>query len=157
MFFYIFFVILLLLALFLVWRIAAADFRRRIIPDIYLLPLMVIGLLLNVFYQWPSDMVDAAVGAAMGYVVAVSIGFIFDSRLQKKNPGAPAPIGMGDVKLITVGGLWLGAGASFAVALLVACVAGWIWGYVNKQKYIPFAPFFLMGGILSLIGKMFLL
>ncbi len=157
MIYYIFFGILLTGAAWCAWQIAIADWRRRIIPDAYLWPLMLIGL---IFAAWsPIGTTNprmAVLGAAFGYALASVIGFVFDWRIRKKNPNADTPIGMGDIKLIAVGGIWLGV-TGLAIALVISCILGLIWGRWRGQKYIPFAPFFVIGGFLALIANLFLL
>ena len=156
MIFNIFFILLLIGAIACSVLISIADFRRRIIPDAYLFPLMLIGLILITFFGFPIGMRDAVIGATFGYAMSAVIGFAFDYFIRRRTPDATPPIGMGDIKLIGVGGLWLGTtGLSFA--LIVACITGATWARVKKQKFIPFAPFFLTGGILSLITNLFLL
>ena len=154
----IFFIVLLAVAAICAWRICVADWRRRIIPDAYLFPLLLIGLAITHFFPWPTSPADGVIAAIFGYALAACVGFIFDvrGRHQNKSNVAPAPIGMGDIKLMAAGGIWLGT-VGLAVALIVACVAGIIWGLHRKQKYIPFAPFFIIGGILSLITMVFLI
>ena len=153
---YIFFIILLLTALILSTLISIADFRRRIIPDAYLFPLMLIGLTNIAFFSHPITIQDAVIGGIFGYMLASVIGFLFDYFMRKKEPDAISPIGMGDIKLIGVGGLWLGVNG-LAITLIIACITGAIWARTKKQKYIPFAPFFLLGGFLSFIGLYFLI
>lgn len=154
----IFFIVLLAVAAICAWRICVADWRRRIIPDAYLFPLLLIGLIITHFFPWPTPPADGVIAAIFGYALAACVGFIFDvrQRHQNKSNVAPAPIGMGDIKLMAAGGIWLGT-VGLAVALIVACVAGIVWGLRRKQKYIPFAPFFIIGGILSLITMVFLI
>lgn len=156
MFFNIFFTVLLAWAAICAALISIADFRRRIIPDAYLFPLILSGLLLIAFYNWPINLGDAAIGATFGYIMSVMVGFVFDWRIRKKTPNAITPIGMGDIKLISVGGLWLGANG-LGIALVIACITGIIWARIRKQKYIPFGPFFIFGGFLALIANTFLL
>ncbi len=146
----IFFIALLSGAFFCAWQISVADFRRRIIPDVYLFPLLVIGLIITNFFPWPTSSIDGAIGAAFGYTMAAIIGVIFDYKLQKKDKTSVPPIGMGDIKLIATGGIWLGT-TGLSIALVFACILGIIWGVRKKQQYIPFGPFFIAGGILSLI------
>lgn len=153
---YIFFAILMLAAAACAWQIAVTDWRRRIIPDAYLFPLLLIGMLVVSFFPWVCSVSAAAVGAAFGYAMAAVIGFAFDWRMRRRNPASDIPIGMGDIKLISVGGLWLGT-TGLAAALVIACISGAIWARRRNQKYVPFAPFFVGGGILSLIGMLFLL
>lgn len=152
-------IFLVLLALGAAWciiNISIADFRRRIIPDAFLFPLMLIGLLYITFFSYPIGMERAVIGACFGYAMAAIIGFTFDYLMRCRNPGAAAPIGMGDIKLIGVGGLWLGT-SGLAIALIIACISGGIWARIHHQKYIPFAPFFLLGGILAFIAIKFLI
>ena len=153
MFFYTFFGLLLLGALFCVWRISVADFRRRIIPDAYLFPLLLIGLALTHFFPWVCTTAESVVGAIIGYALASFIGIIFE-RFNKNK--IDTPIGMGDIKLLAVAGLWLGV-TGLAIALVWACIFGMIWAHNKKQKFIPFAPFLFMGGFLSFITILFLI
>lgn len=153
MFFYTFFTLLLLAATFCIWRISVADFRRRIIPDAYLFPLFLIGLTVVHFCPWICSTAESVVGAITGYALASIIGLIFE---HYKPNTQYSPIGMGDIKLIATGGLWLGT-TGLAIALVFACIFGAIWGHHNKQNFIPFAPFFFAGGFLSLITILFLL
>ncbi|MCR4917558.1 MAG: prepilin peptidase [Alphaproteobacteria bacterium] len=151
-----FFALLVVLAIFLSVKIAIADMRRRIIPDAYLFPLLIIGAIVVTFFPWFFTTETGVLGMAFGYVMAATIGMIFDRILTHRNPKADVPIGLGDIKLIGVGGLWLGP-AGLAIALMFACAFGGIWAYVKKQKFIPFAPFFIIGGFLSLTAIAFLL
>jgi len=161
MFFYTFlfwatYVILIGLALYLCWKIGVADMRRRIIPDAYLFPLLIIGMVLATFFPWPFGPEVGVIGMAFGYMLAATVGAIFDRIIQKNNPTPNSPIGMGDIKLIAVGGMFLGP-TGLAIALAVACVFGAVWAHRKKQKFIPFAPFFIAGGILSWITIAFLI
>ena len=153
MFFYIFFIGLLLGAVFCVWRISVADFRRRIIPDAYLWPLLLMGLVVVHFFPWICSIGESVIGGVMGYALAATIGFIFEKYSHDK---LNTPIGMGDIKLIGTGGIWLGT-TGLAIALVFSCIFGAIWGYKKHQKFIPFAPFFFMGAFLSLIAIAFLI
>lgn len=153
---YIFLIILLAGAMACLWHISVADYRRRIIPDAYLFPLLIIGLLVVSWFPWVCTPRAAAVGAAFGYGLAAIVGFTFDYVRRKKNPDAETPIGMGDIKLLGVGGLWLGP-TGLSIAIIAACILGIAWGRWRHLKYIPFAPFFAIGGFLSLIAMLFLL
>ena len=154
--FWSFFSVLILMALWLCYKISKTDLRRRIIPDGYLFPLLIIGVIITTFFPWPVRIESGAIGMAFGYILAATIGLIFEKILIKKNPKAESPIGMGDIKLISVGGLWCGP-TGLAIALALACIFGATWAYRKKQKFIPFAPFFIIGGIFALITIMFLL
>lgn len=156
MFFNIFFIGLLVWAAICAILISVSDLRRRIIPDVYLFPLILIALLLIGFYDWPIGLIDAAIGATFGYLMSAFVGFVFDWHIHRKNPDSLSPIGFGDIKLISVGGLWLGANG-LGLALIIACIGGAIWARIKKQKYIPFGPFFIIGALLALIANSILL
>lgn len=149
------FFILVAISIWLAWKISVTDWRRRIIPDAYLFPMLLLGLIITTFFPWPTNTAEGVVAATAGYILSSFIGFIFDFVGRKKGI-SDTPIGMGDIKLISVGGIWLGA-TGLALALVFACISGIIWGKSKKQRFIPFAPFFFFGGILSLIATAFLI
>jgi leader peptidase (prepilin peptidase) / N-methyltransferase len=70
----------------------------------------------------------------------------------------PAGMGMGDVKLAGVMGLYLGS--AVIPALFVAFVAGSLVGMVTiaregagaRKKGVPFAPFLAIGGLVGVIA-----
>ena len=95
---HIFFIILLIISAILSVLISISDFRRRIIPDAYLFPLMLIGLILIGFYSFPIGIHSAIIGATFGYTMAMIIGWIFDTHMQRTNKNTDTPIGMGDIK-----------------------------------------------------------
>lgn len=153
MIYYIFFSFVLIGAIFCAYRMATADFQRRIIPDAYLFPFLFAGLLTASFFPWPITIGDSVVGGAFGYCLGLIVGFIFEHATKKqKYP----PIGMGDIKLLGAGGIWLGT-VGLSIALIISCVLATIWNWRHHEKYIPFAPFFLLGGFLALIIMQFLL
>ena len=153
MIYYIFFSLVLIGAVFCAYRMATADFKRRIIPDVYLFPFLFAGLLTATFFPWPITIGDSVVGGAMGYCLGLIVGFVFEHiKKEQKYP----PIGMGDIKLLGAGGVWLGT-LGLSVAMIIACVLGMLWNWRRHEQYIPFAPFFLGGGFLSLIIIQFLL
>lgn len=149
------FFVLLAFSAWCAWKISVADWRRRIIPDVYLFPLLLSGLVITVFFPWPGTIAESIIAATFGYLLAFLTGFIFE-KTNHKNKNAISPIGFGDVKLITTGGIWLGT-VGLATALIISCISGIIWGKYKKQKFIPFAPFFILGGILALLANSFLL
>ena len=153
MIYYTFFSLVLIGAIFCAVRMATADFKRRIIPDVYLFPFLFAGLLTTTFFQWPVTISDSVIGGAMGYCLGLIVGFIFDKI--KQNQKYP-PIGMGDIKLLGAGGIWFGT-LGLSIAMIISCILAYIWNWKRKDKYIPFAPFFLIGGFLSLIIIQFLL
>ena len=156
MIFYLFLAILFTVAFGCAIAISVADFRRRIIPDAYLLPLFLIGLIVvNFAPAWICGSQMAAIGAITGYILGAGVGFVFDIIRRHKKPDADTPIGMGDIKLLATGGLWLGPNG-LAIAMILSCIFGGIWAAVRHQRFIPFAPFFVAGAILALIAMTFL-
>ncbi len=154
--FWAFFSLLIIGGLFLSFKIAQTDMRRRIIPDGYLFPLLIIGTIIVTFFPWPHPIENGVIGMAFGYIMAAIVGTVFDKILSRKSPNQTPPIGMGDIKLIATGGMWCGV-FGLAIALIVACITGAIWAWAKHTRFIPFAPFFIVGGILSLIATTFLL
>ena len=154
----IFFLVLLILAIFCVTHIAIADLRRRIIPDAYLFPLLIIGLVVTAWFPWVVSPKSAALGAAFGFTLSAIIGGVYERIIHHNtsDKNYVPPIGLGDIKLIGTGGIWLGP-TGLSIALIISCILGMIWGAIKHQKYIPFAPFFVIGGFLSLIAIWFLL
>ncbi len=156
MFFYLIFSILILIALFCAYQMSAIDLKRRIIPDVYLFPFLLIGLILPVFFGdiWPITIMDSVLAGTFGYLLTILTGFVF-SKTVKKNKDI-TPIGFGDVKLLAAGGIWLGTSV-FPIALIIACVIARIWGTRKKQDFVPFAPFFIFGSIIAFIIFTFLI
>lgn len=146
--------ILIFGALYCVYKISVADFQRRIIPDVYLFPLILIGFIITSCFSWLISPAEAAISGAFAYGLGAITGFVFEKA--KKTKTDYPPIGMGDVKLLAAGGIWLGT-TSLAIAIIIATIIGGIWGYKKKQKFIPFAPFFFIGAIIALIIMLFLI
>ena len=154
MIYYIFFSCVFIGAIYCAIRMAMSDFKRRIIPDVYLFPFLFAGLLTSAFFSWwPITVSDSVIGGAMGYCLGLVIGFIFEKfKRDQKYP----PIGMGDIKLLGAGGIWFGT-LGLSLAMIISCVLAYIWNWKKHEQYIPFAPFFLAGGFLSLIIILFLI
>ena len=138
------------------FQMACTDLRRRIIPDVYLFPFLMMGLLVAVFFPGPVGPADAALGGAIGYALGAGVGLSF-SRLSKSARNAEyPPIGIGDIKLLGAGGIWLGP-TGLAIATFIACITGIVWGRRHRARYIPFAAFFVPGAIIALLAQWFLL
>ena len=127
--------------------IALIDLEHRVIPNKITVPAAVaavaVGLALN-----PSGVPEQLIaGAAAG-------GFLLVFALLY-----PRGMGMGDVKLAAVMGLYLGR--SVAVAILFAVVAGTIvGGFImarsgvakGRKTAVPFGPFLAAGGVFALLA-----
>jgi leader peptidase (prepilin peptidase) / N-methyltransferase len=101
-----------LLAVFLV-RLVLIDLREFRLPDLLTLPLIGLGLSLAAIRLggWP---LQAALGAALGYVVFWLIGAVY-FRLRGIDG-----LGQGDAKLLAAAGAWLGPSALPWLVLLAA-------------------------------------
>ncbi len=126
--------------------VAFIDLDHRIIPNRILAPAAVYGVLAAAVVQ-PEDLPGMLIagGAAFGLLLLTALVH-------------PAGMGMGDVKLAGVMGLYLGS--SVAPALLVAFVAGSVVGVAMmardgasaRKKGVPFGPFLALGGLVGLLA-----
>jgi leader peptidase (prepilin peptidase)/N-methyltransferase len=123
--------------------VTAADLEYRLIPNRVVLPASVVVLALMTASDGSPEWALAAL-AAGGGMFAVALAY-------------PAGMGMGDVKLAAVMGLFLGrlvgpalfmgfaAGALVGIALVAAR------GPAARKQGVPFAPFLALGGVLALL------
>jgi leader peptidase (prepilin peptidase)/N-methyltransferase len=126
---------------------ALIDLEHRIIPNALMAVGAAVGLALVALTD-PSHLADHLIAAAGAG------GFFFLVVLAY-----PAGMGMGDVKLAAVLGLYLGASVIPAVA--VALLAGTLVGAViiarkgakaGRKTAVPFGPFLALGGIVGLLA-----
>jgi leader peptidase (prepilin peptidase)/N-methyltransferase len=127
--------------------IALIDFEHRIIPNKITLP-AALGAICIGFATRPSGVPQQLIaGAAAG-------GFLLVFALAY-----PRGMGMGDVKLAGVLGLYLAS--AVAVALFVAVVAAMIVGVgimasvgvkAGRKTAVPFGPFLALGGVVGVLA-----
>ena len=101
-----------------------------------------------------------AVGLALdpsGEVTRLISGFAAGGFLLVAALAYPAGMGMGDVKLAGVMGLCLGT--AVAPAMLIALIAGVVYGAVmiargsaGRRSAIPFGPFLALGGVVGIFA-----
>ncbi len=125
------------------------DLDTQLLPDQLTLPLLWIGLLLNiagVFARLP----DAVVGAAAGYLTLWSVYWIF--KLATGREG----MGYGDFKLLAALGGWFGWQA-LPMLLLISSVVGAIVGIAilvvqkkGRHTAIAFGPYLAAAGLITL-------
>jgi leader peptidase (prepilin peptidase)/N-methyltransferase len=127
--------------------VTLTDLERRVIPNSILIAGSVIGLGIIVGTD-PSSLPERGVAA-----VAAG-GFLLVAALLY-----PRGMGMGDVKLAAVMGLFLGR--EVAPAMLVALLAGALLGLAimlregaarGRKRAVPFGPFLAFGGIVGLLA-----
>jgi leader peptidase (prepilin peptidase)/N-methyltransferase len=127
--------------------IALIDLDHRIIPNRLTALGAVAALAIGAATDPGAVPQQLIAGAAAG-------GFLLLAALAR-----PGGMGMGDVKLAGMLGLFLGR--EVAVALLVALVAGTLVGLVvmrrrgvaeGRRTAIPFGPFLALGGVVALLA-----
>jgi leader peptidase (prepilin peptidase)/N-methyltransferase len=127
--------------------VAVIDIDHRIIPN----KLMLLGTVVALGLLAATDP-----GAIPEHLVAAfaASGFLLAAAVAR-----PGGMGMGDVKLAFVMGLFLGR--EVGVALLVALVAGTVLGTAiiarkgareGRKTAIPFGPFLALGGVVALLA-----
>jgi leader peptidase (prepilin peptidase)/N-methyltransferase len=136
-----------LVLLFLLVPVTVIDLERRIIPNaitgLGAVAAIVIGAIIDPG-GLPQQLIAGAAAAAFLLIPALLY---------------PAGMGMGDVKLAGMMGLFLGR--DVAVALLVALVAGAVIGRgimarvgvaQGRKTGVPFGPFLALGGIVAIFA-----
>jgi leader peptidase (prepilin peptidase) / N-methyltransferase len=126
--------------------VAGIDLDHRIVPNKILLPAAIWGVVTAVAFR-PDMLVELLVAGAGAFTFLLLAALAY-----------PAGMGMGDVKLAGVMGLYLGA--AVIPALFVAFVAGSLVGMVTiaregagaRKKGVPFAPFLALGGLVGVIA-----
>lgn len=125
------------------------DFDTQLLPDDITLPLLWLGLLLNLNNGF-TDITSAVVGAMAGYLVLWAVYWLFKLVTGKEG------MGYGDFKLLAAIGAWFGWQLLPAVILL-SSVVGSVIGIAlilfkgkTRQTAIPFGPFLALGGIAAL-------
>jgi leader peptidase (prepilin peptidase) / N-methyltransferase len=117
---------------------AVIDVRRRVIPNTVTAAGAVAGVALLTLLEPAALPTHAAAAAGAG-------GFFLAAALLR-----PGELGMGDVKLAAVLGLYLGA--SVVPALLVALLAASAVGVAGRRSTLPLGPFLALGGVAGLLA-----
>jgi leader peptidase (prepilin peptidase)/N-methyltransferase len=126
--------------------IALTDLERRIIPNKILIAAAVLGVAIAAIGD-PGSLPERAIAAA------AAGGLLFAAALAY-----PRGMGMGDVKLAAVMGLFLGrdVGPAILVALLAGSAVGLALiarhGAAARKRAIPFGPFLALGGVVGLLA-----
>lgn len=129
------------------------DFDTQLLPDDITLPLLWLGLGLNMFGVF-TDLKSAVIGAMAGYLSLWLVYWGFKLATGKEG------MGYGDFKLLAALGAWLGwqalpltillssfVGAVIGIALMVFARHG-------RNVPIPFGPYLAIAGIIALFwGK----
>lgn len=126
--------------------VAGIDLEHRIVPNKILLPMAVWGVGASAVVR-PEMLPELLIAGAAAFLALLLIALAY-----------PGGMGMGDVKLAGVMGLYLGL--AVAPALLVAFFAGSAVGLAIVAKHgsaarkrgVPFAPFMALGGLVGLLA-----
>lgn len=139
-------------ALIFVWAmivLAAIDFDTQLLPDDITLPLLWLGLLINLNNGFTSIQF-AVIGAVIGYLTLWSIYWAFKLTTGKEG------MGYGDFKLLAAIGAWFGW-SMLPLVILLSSMAGAIIGIGlmlssghKKDVPIPFGPYLAIGGVVAL-------
>jgi leader peptidase (prepilin peptidase) / N-methyltransferase len=126
--------------------VALIDYDHRIIPNKLTLPASIVAIGIGLATRpagVPEQLISGA--AAGGFLLFFALAY-------------PKGMGMGDVKLAAVLGLFLGR--SVAVAVLSAVLIGAIGGGLvmarvgvtaGRKTAVPFGPFLALGGVIALL------
>lgn len=140
-------------ALLFTWALLAAafiDLDTTLLPDDITLPLLWLGLLLNLRATF-VPLEDAVIGAAAGYLSLWSVYWLFKLATGKEG------MGFGDFKLLAAIGAFLGWKMLPAVILLSSVVGAAVGiGLIvlarhGRGKPIPFGPYLAAAGMLALV------
>ena len=139
-------------ALVLIWVLIALtgiDMDTQLLPDSMTLPLLWLGLGVNLFSVW-TPLPSAVMGAILGYGSLWSVCWLFKIFTGKEG------MGYGDFKLLGALGAWFGwqavplmillssfVGAALGIAILIARGQG-------RDTPMPFGPYLAGAGLLTL-------
>ena len=126
--------------------VAAIDLERHVIPNKILLPAAVYGVAMAAVVD-PAELPELVIAGAASFTALLLVALAH-----------PAGMGMGDVKLAGVMGLYLGV--AVIPALLTAFLAGTVVGLGvmlrqgpgARKKGLPFGPFLALGGVIGLLA-----
>jgi len=126
------------------------DAQHQILPDILVLPLLWLGLLLNLEGVF-VPIADALWGAVFGYLSLWSVYWVFKLLTGKDG------MGHGDFKLLAMLGAWGGWQVLPLTILLSSLVGAVLGGLMLRLRRaeggtpIPFGPFLALAGWIALI------
>lgn len=122
------------------------DFHERRLPDTITLPLVIVGLGLQLLLGGLDQFLSGLLGAVVGFA-----GFWAIARAYRATRGTDG-LGLGDAKLLAAAGAWLGplplapvvfVGAT--LALLYVQVLRLRGETISSQMVVPFGPFLSAG------------
>jgi leader peptidase (prepilin peptidase) / N-methyltransferase len=126
--------------------ITITDLEHRIIPNTVLIAGLIAGVALAVLAD-QGDLDERAISAAIAFAVLFGVALVY-----------PSGMGMGDVKLAGLMGIYLGR--AVAPALLFGFLFGAVFGIAliarrgseARKQAVPFGPFLAAGGLVGLFA-----
>jgi len=129
--------------------LTAIDIDTQLLPDDITLPLIWLGLLVNV-YNGFAPLQSAVIGAIAGYLSLWAVYWLFKLSTGKEG------MGYGDFKLLSAIGAWLGW-KLLPVVILLSSLVGAIVGIGliaftrhGRNTPIPFGPYLAAAGLIAL-------
>ena len=126
------------------------DLDHMILPDQITLPLLWLGLILNINASF-VPLQDAVIGAAVGYMSLYSVFWLFKLLTGKEG------MGHGDFKLFALFGAWIGW-QLLPLLILMASAVGAIVGISlmlfkghKREQAIPFGPYLAVAGWITIL------
>ena len=140
-------------ALVFTWALIALtfiDFDTKLLPDQITLPLLWLGLIVNVSGGF-TDLSSAVIGAVAGYLLLWSIYWAFKLITHKEG------MGYGDFKLLAAMGAWFGW-QTLPILVLLSSVVGIALGGAfllarRSREAIPFGPYLAIAGWVTLLER----
>lgn len=127
------------------------DLSHQLLPDNLTLPLLWLGLLINIGGVY-TDLASAVIGAAAGYLCLWSIYWAFKLLTGKEG------MGHGDFKLLAALGAWIGW-QQLPLIVLLSSLVGAIIGTImlllrgkDRQSTIAFGPYLAIAGWIALLA-----
>lgn len=125
--------------------VTLTDLEHRIIPNKILIASALVGAAILV--TDPPELVEHGIAAAAAFALLLVVALAY-----------PRGMGMGDVKLAAVMGLYLGR--AVAPALLIGFAAGAVYGLAliarhgsgARKQAVPFGPFLAFGGLVAIFA-----
>lgn len=126
--------------------VAAIDIEHKVIPNRIVVPAVVYGVVVGSLVK-TNEAPELLLAGGGAFVVMLIVALV-----------QPRGMGMGDVKLAGLMGLYLGLG--IVPALLLAFLAGSVMGLglvaargvAARKQGIPFGPFLALGGLVGLLA-----
>jgi leader peptidase (prepilin peptidase)/N-methyltransferase len=130
--------------------LTAIDLDLQLLPDSLTLPLLWVGLLINMTGTFTS-LESALLGAVFGYLSLWGVYWLFKIITGKEG------MGYGDFKLLAALGAWFGLAALPTIVLLSSLVGATLGltliltGQQTRETAMPFGPFLAGAGLIHLL------